>query len=107
MDQRLETLALCHDINISLQKKFRRHRPCANEWHFPLCKEGFVRSYQGFLAKNTAYLGAACGYVHVFSRLKNCSYKLLVSQKCTDKPEGFGSKKYLYSGSDEVVCLIL
>lgn len=45
--------------------------------------------------------------MHVFSKLKNCSYKLLVSQKCTDKPEGFGSKNYPYFGSDEDVCLIL
>jgi len=34
--QRLEKLALCHDINISLQKKFERHRPCTDEWYFPL-----------------------------------------------------------------------
>lgn len=50
-DRRVEKLALCHDRSSSLQKKFGRHRPCAKEWYFPLCKGGFVRSYQEFLVK--------------------------------------------------------
>lgn len=105
-DQKLEKLGLCRGINIILQKKFRRHRPCASEWYFPLCKEEFIRSYQGFLAKKTACFGGRVWIHACVLRVK----KLLLqtaSQKCTDELEIFGNKEYLYSGCDEDECLIV
>lgn len=105
-DQRLEKLGLCHDVNISLQKKFRRNGPCVYEWYFPLCKEGFVRSYQGFLAKKPAHFGDRVWIHSCVLKIKKLFFQTF-SQKCTGKLGIFSNKKHLYSGCDEDECLIL